>query len=406
VRHCGAIVLVEGQPPIPPEHGEIEWVKDFFRSDFAMDEESGRIDYRKQIDHRFVKAGAVLARVSEPKLGFAGKDVFGKRINVPRPNRVRIRIGANVAKQEKGRYSYYYTKSAGRLRFTDGQLSVDTTYEVKADIVMETGDIEHSGAIVVPGDVQPGFTVSAGGDIEVRGIVDNASIVCGGNLSVRGGITGSAKRSVKVAGGIHARFLLNANIEAGGDVVVENEIVNSTIQTQGAVIMPGGRLIGGETIALGGILVGQLGSESGTPTSVAAGVDYKLQQKIDEKQQKIKEIQAGLEFVQKKIDDFMSRQKQLTHEQREACTELMMKAAEIEEGREEIENEIRELKSESRALANSKILIRDVIYSETTLRIEDAVFRTPAQARGPLHAFIGEDGSIEVKIVRAAKLKL
>ena len=42
------VALVEGVAPAPSKDGWIEWTRDFFSSDFVVDEKTGAIDYRER----------------------------------------------------------------------------------------------------------------------------------------------------------------------------------------------------------------------------------------------------------------------------------------------------------------------------------------------------------------------
>jgi uncharacterized protein (DUF342 family) len=45
---------------------------------------------------------------------------------------------------------------------------------------------------------------------------------------------------IVVEGGIHAKFIDGGYVQANADIVVESEIINSTVKTPGSVIIPGG----------------------------------------------------------------------------------------------------------------------------------------------------------------------
>ncbi len=75
---------------------------------------------------------------------------------------------------------------------------------------------------------------------------------------------------------INAKYIDGGDIQADKDIVVEREIINSTLHTFGAVVVPKGRIVGGEIVALRGIYVGRAGSKSYTPTLLVAGEDFSV----------------------------------------------------------------------------------------------------------------------------------
>ena len=52
VREGGLLrdrVLLSGVPPVPPKEGQIEWSRDYFSTDFVVDEKTRAINYRNRV---------------------------------------------------------------------------------------------------------------------------------------------------------------------------------------------------------------------------------------------------------------------------------------------------------------------------------------------------------------------
>ena len=290
--HLVDIVLIQGTPLIQPIDGRIEWAGDFFNTSFVVDEETGKIDYRRRTGESSIKEGDLLACIIPSVKGRDGRDVFGKKISMPPGKRPRIHAGENVRRDEEG--NAFYARASGRIRWMNNVVSVDRVYTVRGNVGLETGNISHPGALVVMKDVQEGSKIDVGGDIEVHGIIEAADIKAGGNLTVRGGIIGDNEHRIEVKGSIHAKFILDADVQAEGDIVVESEIVHSFLKTHGAVTITRGRIVGGEVIALGGIEAGQAGTSASIPTQLIAGEDYSRREEIKEKRKAIYQEEKNL----------------------------------------------------------------------------------------------------------------
>ena len=89
---------------------------------------------------------------------------------------------------------------------------MDEVYHVPGNVDIETGHIKHPGAVLVDGDVLAGARVEADGDIEVRGTVEASYIHTGGSLTVHGGIAGMGEGTVKAAGSVYAKYILEADM--------------------------------------------------------------------------------------------------------------------------------------------------------------------------------------------------
>jgi uncharacterized protein (DUF342 family) len=112
--HINGMILVQGQPPVAPVDGSIEWLGNFFDSGFQVDDETGAIDYRQHAAQVAVAKDQLLARLIAPCDGVEGHDVFGNRIPVAKAKAARLRIGANVRTDESG--MEFYAAMDGRIR--------------------------------------------------------------------------------------------------------------------------------------------------------------------------------------------------------------------------------------------------------------------------------------------------
>lgn len=379
-------VLAEGKAPKPPEHGKIEWAQDFFNTGYAVDEESGAIDYRQRMENLTVKEGQLLARTTHPKEGSPGTDVHGNPVLPQKARAARMTVGENVRVEKGEKADSCYATIGGRLRWALNTIAVDDVYEINEDVGLETGDINHIGVVLIRGDVRPGSRIEAGGDIEVFGTVEAADIVAGGNLTVHGGITGSYNRKIKVGGSVYARFILDADIEAGDDIIVEKEIIQTTIKARGSLIMASGRLIGGRAIILGGITVGQAGSDGFVPTELVAAVDCTFAEEIKKTKTKIEALNKNLEKIHRVVDPLMAREKLLSPQQREAATELLARSAEMEMIYDDLKTEKEYIEEDSETRCEPRIFIKNKVYSDVTLRIKRYSLLVREEADGPLRA--------------------
>jgi uncharacterized protein (DUF342 family) len=379
-------VLLEGKRPIPPQDGTIEWTQDFFSSGFAVDEKTGAVDYRRRVEHLTVETGHLLARVTPPKDGEDGCDVFGRPIPAGNPKPERLCAGPNVRVDEKEDGLYFYATSKGRLRWASNILAVDEVFHILGSVGLATGHVSHPGSVLIGGDVLAGSSVEAGGDVEVNGTVESADIQAGGNLHVHGGITGLGSQSIKVKGSVNAKFILEASIEANENIIVEREVVQSTLRTRGSLMMPRGRLVGGAVTALGGIVLREAGSDGLVPTLLIAAEDYALEDKLFQVKSQIGKLTRNLEKIHKKVDPLTSRATALNPKLRAAVEKLLAAAHEMEGEIERLRSELAEIGKDSRDRTKPRIYIRGKLFPETTLRIKTWSLEVKEEHSGSLRA--------------------
>ncbi|MBN2308074.1 MAG: DUF342 domain-containing protein [Candidatus Hydrogenedentes bacterium] len=372
------LVLVQGRAPILPLEAKIEWAGEFFSPGFAIDDDTGQADYWQRRAQPAVREGELLATVTPPKEGEDGEDVFGKCIPAPRARPPRIRGGLGVRVDDTG--YRYYASTNGRVRYIGGTLSVDQIYSVPGSVGLTTGNIYHPGALVIEKDIEAGSQVKADGDISVGGMLDSADIEAGGSLEIQGGLTGVGRKPIKVAGRIQARFILDAQVSAGQDIMVASEIVHSQVTTQGAICMPKGRLVGGEVYARKAIDVKQVGTEAAVPTRLTAGLIGETAKAMAEKEKEIDALQEQAQRIRKTIEPLLARAEALSHGKREILTQLMDKLSDIEGRVRELEEELEAMHGGGRP----QIIVRGTIFPETVFTIGYATQRIREALSGPI----------------------
>ncbi|HLG73485.1 MAG TPA: FapA family protein [Chloroflexota bacterium] len=118
-----------------------------------------------------------------------------------------------------------------------------------------------NGSAVIDGPVGPGWCIRASGDVEVRGFVNEATIVAGGSVLVRGDVIGTGSSSMIVAGwDVILNQAADTEILAGHDVAIAQQLLNCNVTADGRIlvgnppmqsgIISGGLVHAGREIAL------------------------------------------------------------------------------------------------------------------------------------------------------------
>lgn len=388
-------VLLEGNHPRPPKDGRVDWARNFFKKGFKIDLETGQIDYRQRAADKAVFEDDFLCEVFPPIDGEDGTDVFGNPIQVGKGKPVHFKAGTNI--REEG--NRYIAEKSGRIRFSKGVLAVDTLYTVSGSVNLAVGNINHPGALVIEKNVESQAIVEAHGDIEIAGYVEDANVIADGDLHVGGGIFGKSGNVIQVSGELHARFIGNAVVKSEGDIVVEKYIDNCQIFTRGKVVIPSGRIVGGEIVALGGITVGEAGSDACIATKLIAGEDYILRDKLQANQDEentlnmeVKTIQDGLEKVKGKIELLGTKAKK-------AILALENQSKKIQERLIELRKDIDNLMDESKENALHEISVLKRIFPASSFSVRGCVKQVKEEVPGPVKLVI-KDGDIEIVVRR------
>ncbi|MCK6440128.1 MAG: FapA family protein [Planctomycetes bacterium] len=268
------IIIAQGQAPTqgkdgwfewyiePPEKGKLRFVPD----------SHGRINFREMNTVVNVNANDPLVRIHEPTTGAAGVDVFRHAINARNGEAKKITRGKGLRWDED--MQTIYAETSGHVVFEDGSLSVSPIFSVTGNVDFSVGNISFRGSVEVRKDVLEGFSIKATETVLVEGIVQAATIIAGGDVEVRGGITGAGgKGLIETKGRLKTKYLVNTKIEARGDVLVDTQVVNCDLSCAGKLHVPQGKIVGGKVVALGGIEALEIGAELGTRTIVVVSTD-------------------------------------------------------------------------------------------------------------------------------------
>jgi uncharacterized protein (DUF342 family) len=316
--------LLEGQPPVPPRDGWLEWSRDYFAAGFRMDPRTGSVDYWDRLEDRVVHKGDLLLRVHPPAEGKPGLDLLGRQVKVEPPQKVVARCGPQVTQEDGPDGGIVFRATAdGRLRWADNVIAVDAVFTIRGSVRLETGHISHPRAVMIMGDIQNGAHVTAEGDMVIKGMVEPSQVDVGGSLTVQGGIVGAEGFSATVAGTVHARYVLDADIVAGDDVVVTNEITQSRIATRGGVFIPKGRILGSEIRAYRGIDAGQAGGRGDCHTLLVSGEDPRLEKELAGPREQYARLQRHLRRIQFGVEQAMNRGRPLTERERTRAREVL-----------------------------------------------------------------------------------
>lgn len=260
--------IVQGTAPSPGKDGWLELLVTVRET--GPVEKDGRIDYSDRGAFPSVDGGMVVAVLHPPSRGVPGMDVFGRPHPASEGRPAEVYAGENVEVDADG--VTYRATAPGMLVFEGNVLMVTECLEVRRDVGFATGNIRvEKGSVKILGAVSKGFQVKAPGHVVVADVVESAEVEAGRDVHVRGGIMMPGGGRVWAGGSVNAQYAINARIEAGGDVVITNEVSNSAIRAGGRFIAARGTgaVQGCEIVCGAGAHINELGSPIGAHTVLA-----------------------------------------------------------------------------------------------------------------------------------------
>lgn len=364
-------------------------------------DEKGVADYHNLGLINNIRRGEMLVLKTLATPGTPGRNVLGEEI-VPKPGRdMVIPRGKNtVANSDE---TQLYAAVDGHVSLVGGKVVVSPVYNLDGDVDFSSGDIDFVGNVLINGNVASGFKVKAGGDIEIRGFIENAEVTAEGSIQVMGGITGGLKGLVKAGENLQARFVENSRIEAGGNIFIREAIMQSHVKAGDnvKVMDKKGIIVGGVIQASGEVECKILGSQLATQTAVEVGVNpyyreeyHRLVKAHGEIKKTVDNLGHNISVFQKSgmsMDDLDDKKRQL----------LMRILDEFKKQRRELqqmEERMVFLEQEFEKISNARISAWEIVYPGVRLSIGQCVHVVNDPIK--YSAFILEKGEIKVTSLR------
>lgn len=301
--------VAQGKPPKSGRPGKIKYYFDTEYLKAGALQEDGQIDYKDRGEIPHVAKGTLLAEKIPMIEGEKGIDVYGFPINMEPVRDINLKAGTGVELLEDGQKAF--SKADGQPEASSGgKISVISELKISGDVGYETGHIEFDGNVNVGGTIQSGFRVKAVNLI--AGEILKAEIELTGDLKVTGGIIDA---KLNLQGGMKAKYLKDATISAYGDIEVQKEIIDSTIEISGMCIVKSGKIISSEISAKKGILANQIGTDLSAPCNLTVGVDSHLDKEVEK--------------IQTRISAFLQQKNELLATEQELAEEDIQLQADI-----------------------------------------------------------------------------
>ncbi len=399
-RYREPVLVAEGTRPQNGRDAGVQFNFETDKSKLKLKEASdGRVNWKELGLIQNVVAGQPLARRLPPENGQAGRTVTGKSIPAKNGKDAPPPLGRNVHLADDG--VTIVADINGQVTYIGGKINVEEILTVQGDVSLKTGNIMFLGTVIVQGNVEDGFSVKASGNIEVRGTVGKSELIAEGDIVVHQGVAAKSGGIVQAGKNIWSKFIENAFVEAGENLIVSDGIINSTVVANKKIICQGKRaaIVGGRYRACEEINAKTLGSPvGGAETVLEVGYDPKSKEKLDQLQAQAGQLSRQVDGLDKNIATLnaLKKQRKELPEDKEAVlqdyiaqrTELVAELRAVAKEIEGVQTYLNGLKIRGRVSASGrvypgvKICIKDVredIKTELkaiTFYLENQLIRT------------------------------
>ena len=388
------VLCARGQFPENGQDARVEHKVDLSSRGKPVETADGGVDYKNLGLYINVEKGQVLAEKIPPTAGIPGTDVCGNSI-LPRAGKdVLLQPGTNVQIVDGVKL---VAAVGGNLMVAGGKMTIAPILTIKGDVDLSTGNIDFAGDVVIQGSVQEGFTVKAGGNIEVGGMISGAHLQ-GFNITVRQGILGLHKGTIKAAGTVAAKFIENARVSSERDILVTDVVMHSQLSAVGKIKVEGrrGQIVGGVAAAGDEIQAKSVGTASAIPTELQAGVNPKLREELLATRKELKAAETSLDQLQKGLFTLRSMDPQTMPPEKKELQLKITRAQFSTLGQvENLRKKLNELEMAYEELRGGQIKVSDYVFPGVKVIIGQLV--KPIQEEYRFVVFYADGGEIKFR---------
>lgn len=387
------VVCANGQPQVDGADAKIKYHVDTENKGKPVEQEDGKVDFKNLNLFTIVQAGELLAEKIPATPGIPGIDVLGQPVFAKPGKDMPMPIGKNVQVID---HTNIVSMIAGQVQIVNNKISVVPVIEIKGDVDLSTGNIEFVGTVIVRGSVQAGFFIKAEGDVEIYGTVSGGTVE-GKNVTIKMGIQGMHRGYIKASEDVFAKFIENATVYAGRDVVVSDVILHSRISAGKQVVVEGkrGLITGGTVMAAEEIRAKSVGTHMAISTELEVGVNPMLREEYQHIRREIKKVEVSLEQTQKALSILRSmNQSTMPQDKREMLLKLTKAQFHLVGQVENMRTRMKEIEAAFEEMRLGRIRVAEALYPGVKVVIGTIV--KPIRETLKFVSLYAEDGEVKI----------
>ncbi len=367
-------MVASGRRPENGVNGKVKYYFDPNPKGRPTEREDGSLDFYDLRTVQCVSAGERVAELIPPTSGEAGTNIFGEQMPAMGGKPARILRGKNTSFFDDSKTVLVADVDGNVKLRPDGAVEVPQLFTIHGDIDLSTGNIDVKGNLIISGDVKAGFKISASGNINVGGSVEDAYVEAGGSVIVKGGFLGEGNGLIKAGGDVHLKFIYRQQVKAGGDIEIFEEATQSHLEAEGRILIRKGKgiLVGGSAMTGKAVEANIVGNEHNTKTEIMVAARSDLLQRIEKLQKDSAALEEKLDEVARKMSKLMSKKKKvgLNQKDEDAFRLLDKLSADIERSMESVQSGLADCEKEMGVLQkDAYIYVSKTVYPGVTMKI-------------------------------------
>ncbi len=387
---------------VPAQHGTdacIEWheriAAGIADGEGLHQSEDGSVDFRNRVRFTKVTAEEVLGRIVAATDGVDGRDVCGRNLPARRGKKLMESVHSTVRADADGTL---VASRDGVLSLAKGAVSILDEMDVKGSVDFSTGNIDFVGSVRIGEGVRDNFVVRATGDVTIKGLIEAATLLVGGDLHANMGIAARGHGALLVDGSLEVGYLNGLRGRVRGDAVIRRELVSCELIVGGHVKVERGAVLGGTLVCGKSLSAESIGSEGGARTTIAVGCRPLEARRAARLATLSKELSTKLPALENRALELQELGASAKASEKEECTEIAFEMAEIHRRMRAMEVKRRELLLEIGAERTVRVEVQKHLYRGTTLKVGTREVWFETSIKGPLVILWDEARELYIRV--------
>jgi uncharacterized protein (DUF342 family) len=347
-------------------------------------------DHKNRTTFMIVKAGQRIGQLTKATGGTDGIDVCGIVIPAIPGKKNSIRLDQiSIEAHDDGSV---YSKVAGEVSIDDNSVSICPTLVVSGFVDYSTGNIEFPGNVTISKGIKDGFKVESGKTTTAAGLVEAAEISSARDIILSVGMSGREKGSIYAARDLVAKYLDKCTCHVGRDLVIDNDICDCKVIVSRDTRSPTMTLIGGELCTLNECEIGQVGTETGTATTLTLGRMPEFDQMINRALEIINTCRIRSQDCKSRIAD-LEADLDSSATKAEMICQLQFEVAEHESKIKPLMDSIRNALTATDT-GSPKMIVHKALCQNSEIRIGGLSAHINENIKGPISIWLDDSGEI------------
>lgn len=357
--------------------------------------EDGSVDFHSIDFFEPAYKGQLLVESKPPTPGISGISVTGKEILPDKGKEAPLILDGKNTVFNDDKTELYADASGHIIYHNTGRIEISPVLEIPTDVGTATGDVDFNGTVIVLGGMKTGYSISATGDVEVKGVVEGATIVSQGDVVLHQGVQGLNRARIVAEGDILLSFAENTHLEAGGNIS-GNALVNCVVKCFGSLRLEGkkGALVGGKIYVNRDVVVNSLGSPMARLTELNVGNMPDVIEdvtRINEELETLKTQHEQLtQIIQRLIE--LRNKNELSKQKRDALITSIHQRSYTREKMEEATNQLEVLLPQVKTSA-AGVKVTETFYIGVHITIGYCHYYND-EVRGPSQIYVVDDSIV------------